>query len=277
MTWVNRVCRFFSFFQLYPALVAIVPVYFSAEFCGVDFSVKLFLIALLVGIAIFSFNRVTDRIEDGLNKPTKVTIRAYDSIISPIVFCILAVVLGLLVSGVRVVLVLLVPLILGFFYSKKVFKSLPRFKDVLGLKNIVVAFCVAFLASFLISFMGAVNFGMIALVFVYVFIQFFINTALFDVFDMSGDKIANVHTLPLKFGVKRFAYFLLVLNSLLFVWLGLTLISGLVIRHLFVAVLGIFYTYVCIWYFTKNTDKRSLATVFVDGQWLFLSVLMWAI
>jgi len=270
----NKLEAFFSF-PLYTGLIFALPIYFCAMLYGVEFAVEFFLLSYVVGVAIYSFNRGTDVKEDLLNRHQQ-NKKAFLCFIVISVLCyVLAVIFGLLDGGFKLVLVLSFPLIMGFFYSKKV-GPLPRFKEVLGIKNFVAAFCIAFLGSFMASFMGAVEFGVVVLAFLYVFVQVFIDTVIFDIFDMAGDMRANVITLPLRFGKQKITRFLLLLNSLLLFWFGFCFISGLfTAKYLFIAGFGIFYTYVCIWYFVKCTNKRFLAEIFVDGLWIILAILMW--
>jgi 4-hydroxybenzoate polyprenyltransferase len=277
MSWFGKIENFFVSFPLFRALIFAIPVYFSAMMYGVELSGVHFLLAFIVGFAIYSFNKGTDEIEDKINKPDQKINPLGQTIIPSAICSCLAIVLGLLFGGVWTVLALLIPLIIGLLYSKKFFSSLPRLKDVLGVKNFVVAFSMAFLGSCFASFMGEVELGVVVLAFLYVFIQIFINTIIFDVLDKQGDKKAKVNTLAVRFDKKKIIYFLLILNSLLFPWLGFCFTSGLVIKHLIVAAFGIVYTYGSILYFTTHEHKRFLAGMLVDGQWLLLVALMWFI
>ena len=281
MPWFTKVADFLSAYSLLTALVFALPVYFSARLYEVSLPFIFFLLAFLVGLAIYSYNKVTDKNEDIQNGKKYEAINPFVySTVPPAIYSVLAVTLGLLVGGLWVSLVLLVPLIVGFLYSKKVFNSLPRLKDVLGVKNIAVAFSIAFIGC-LFPILGGVTvmFKVVFLVFMYIFVQLFINTVLFDIFDMKGDGETEVNTLPLRFKKKPTVYFLLIINTLLFLWFAFCYISNLfVVRHLLVAAFGIFYNYFCIWYFTKHTDKRPLAEILVDGLWVILATLIiWCI
>jgi 4-hydroxybenzoate polyprenyltransferase len=191
--------------------------------------------------------------------------------------CYISALIAGLTEGMQVVLVLLVPLIIGFIYSVKISKSLPRLKEIMGVKNVAVAFSWAFTGSLLPALIVTVGTKEVILVFIYIFIQLFINTVLFDIIDMAGDNAAGVKTIPLRFKTKKnIRYFLLIINSLLLIWLIFCLISNTFTKYLPVTIFGVLYSYVTIYHFT--TDKkpnRLLAEILIDGQWIPIVVFMW--
>jgi 4-hydroxybenzoate polyprenyltransferase len=178
--------------------------------------------------------------------------------------------------GVQTFLACLIPLILGFVYSVKILKPVPRFKEILCVKNIVVASSWAFTGAILPALAGTtlVATEKIVLVFIYIFSQLFINTLLFDVIDMPGDKEANIKTIPLQIGKQKTTRLLLLINSLLIPWVIYCLAFGVFIKYLPVAVFGALYSYGIIWYFTKNVNKRFLAELFVNGAWTPIIILL---
>jgi 4-hydroxybenzoate polyprenyltransferase len=262
-----RVVRFFTSSSLFLALNSALVVYFSFILYEIEVSPLILLAAFLSTFAVYSLNKVTDKTEDSINKPEQTTKAQKYYLIPSIVSCIISLAIGLM-EGPLVFLVLLTPLIVGFVYSVKISKLLPRLKEVLGVKSVLVAFSWAFTGSFLPALMGFVTAEKIFLVFMYIFIQLFVNTVLFDVLDMSGDGVSQVKTIPLRLGKTRTAHLLFLANSLLLLWLVCCFVFGLFLRYLPAAAFGVFYGYGLIWYFTKNSGKRLSAELMVDGEWL---------
>jgi uncharacterized repeat protein (TIGR02543 family) len=274
--YFGKILYFLTASSLFLALNFALVVHFSALLYEATITPINLLLAALTTIAIYSLNKVTDQTEDTINKPNQKTkFRSY--FIIPAVVCYMFALIVGFTEGIPVVLVLLVPLIIGFIYSVKISKSLPRLKELLGVKNLVVAFSWAFTGSLLPALIATVGTKEILLVFIYIFIQLFINTVLFDIIDMSGDETANVKTIPLRLKTKKnIQYFLLIINSLLLIWLIFCLISNTFTQYLPVTTFGVLYSYATIYYFTtEKTPKRLLAEILIDGQWIPIVVFMW--
>jgi 4-hydroxybenzoate polyprenyltransferase len=273
--YFRRIAQFAITTSLFLGLNFALVVYFSAVFYEIVVPVRILLLAILTTIAVYSLNKVTDQIEDDINKPDTTSKHQQYFIILAVVCYIITLVISF-IEGPIVLLVSLITLFIGAIYSVKIFKTLPKLKA-LGMKNITVAFTWAFTGSLLPALVGTATIEKILLVFLYIFTQIFVNTVLFDTLDIRGDKAINAKTIPLWLGKKKTAYLLLIVNSLLFLWLGACFTSGLFINYLPAAAFGIFYNYGIIWYFTKKENKRFNAEVFVDGEWIFITALLWLI
>ncbi len=265
--YFGKALQFFTSSSLFLALNFALVVYFSSILYEAEVSPAILLVAFLTTFAVYGLNKVTDQAEDSINKPEQTSKSQAHYIIPAVVCYIITLAIGF-AMGFLVFLVLLAPLIIGFAYSVKIFKSLPRLKEVLGVKSAAVAFSWAFTGSLLPALMGSVAAEKIILVFIFIFIQLFVNTVLFDMLDMAGDKASHVKTIPLQFGKKRTMHLLLIANSILLLWLGICFAMGLFVNYLPAAAFGMLYSYGLIWYFTKNSDKRFRAELIVDGEWL---------
>jgi 4-hydroxybenzoate polyprenyltransferase len=234
------------------------------------------LLVFLTTIAVYGLNKLTDKREDSINKSNRsAKIQAY--FVIPTIICYIITIAAGIIEGPYVFLILLTPLFIGFIYSVKLFKSLPRLK-LLSIKSVLVTFSWAFTGALLPAVTGTtIPTEKILLVFLYLFIQVFVNAVLFDIIDMHGDEAINAKTIPLQLGERRTAHFLLIINSLLVLWLGFCFTSGLFIKYLPAIMFGMLYSYGLIWYFTKNEDKRFQAEIIADGEWIPITILLWLI
>ena len=267
MPHFGKAVRFFTSTSLFLALNSAFVVYFSFILYELAVSPAILLAAFLSTLSVYSLNKVTDMLEDSINKPDRTLKSRSHYLVPAVVCCLISLAIGI-AEGPLVFLVLLTPLIIGFVYSVKVCKTLPRLKEVLGVKSVLVAFSWAFTGSLLPVLTGLVAAEKIFLVFLYIFIQLFVNTVLFDVLDMTGDGVSHVKTIPLRFGKTGSMHLLFIANSLLLLWLAYCFAFGLFLTYLPAAAFGIFYSYGLIWYFTKNSGKRLSAELLVDGEWL---------
>jgi 4-hydroxybenzoate polyprenyltransferase len=246
---------------------------FSSTLYGITISPALLLATFLSTIAVYSLNKVTDTAEDSINKPEQTSNRQTYYLILSISSFIISIAIGI-IQGWAVFLVLLTPLFIGVIYSIKISKSLPRLKEILGVKSLLVAFSWAFTGSLLPALTSRVAPEKIVLVFIYILIHTFVGTVLFDTLDIRGDDASNVKTIPIQLGKYGTRHLLLIVNSMLLLWLGFCIASGLFISYLPAAMFGMLYSYALIWYFTKTEGKRLHAELFIDGEWLpFIVVL----
>ena len=264
--------RFFTSSSLFLAVNSVLVACFSFYLYEVAISPIILLAVFLSTFGVYGINKATDGVEDSINKPESSKKGSY-YVIPSIVCYLISLGIGIL-EGPFVFAVLLTPLVIGIVYSVKVCKSVPRLKEVLGVKSILVAFSWAFTGSLLPALMGIVDVGKIILVFIYIFVQLFVNTVLFDVVDMKGDRVSGVRTIPIFLGYTGTMYLLLAANSLLLLLAGYCLLFGLFISYLPALIFGVFYSYVLIWYFTRKNGKRFSAELIVDGEWLPLVMVL---
>ncbi len=153
-------------------------------------------------------------------------------------------------------------------------KKLPRLKEVVGVKSIVVALSWAITGTFLpIATAPAVSIKEV-LVFLYIFTQILVNTIVFDVLDMKGDSASGIITLPVALGKNKTKTLLLSINASLVGWVLYCLLNGVFLSYLPVLAFGVFYEYVIIWYFFNGRHQKIHAELTVDGEWLPLLFLM---
>jgi 4-hydroxybenzoate polyprenyltransferase len=98
----------------------------------------------------------------------------------------------------------------------------------------------------------------------------FVNTVIFDIRDVDGDRTNGIRTIPVIFGQSKTMAILLAVNSTLLSWL---VVEGS--REVLAAIM-IVYGYAFILYFRKRRNSLAME-LFVDGEWLIACLLFLAI
>ena len=266
---LNLVVSTSTFLSINAALVTV----FSFLIYGVEVRPVIFLISFLATFSVYNMNRATDKAEDSINRPDAAIKGSHFYLVLSLTALLLCLALSVSV-GVKTISVLAVPLIASIAYSVKLRPSFPRLKDIIGVKSIVVAFSWGFTGTFLPCTVYTINFTEKILVFVYVFIQIFVNTVLCDVRDINGDRATGIKTLPIVLGLDRVKSLLLAVNSLLFPWLAICIVNRLFLEYLPALIFGTVYGYILILVFTNNGRSRLLTDLAIDGEWIPLLALM---
>jgi len=246
---------------------------FSSLLYGVRVEPTTLLIAFLATFSVYNMNRATDVAEDSVNRPEAAG-RGADFYLLP---SIVAAALCLLLSasvGALALLVIAATFAASVAYSVRLLPGVPRFKEVVGVKSVLVALSWGFTGALLPAAAQPVDPAKIGLAFAYIFIQLLVNTVLCDVCDVEGDVASGVRTLPVALGLGRTRSLLLAVNSLMLPWLAYCLSRGLFLEYMPALFFGMFYGYLIILVFSGWRRGRLLVELAVDGEWLPLVALM---
>ncbi|AUB58984.1 MAG: UbiA family prenyltransferase [Methanobacterium sp.] len=263
--------------SIFIAINGCLKTFFSFYLYGVPVSYQLIMATFLVIYSVYGLNKITDTEEDQLNAPERSNlISSHQKLFtySSFIAYILAVIIGIL-HGWQVILVLLFPLLAGVIYSIQVHPRIPRLKDIFAVKSLVVALSWTVGNTFLPLVNYNSNLLVMSLIFYFFFIKSFINTVLFDLMDVDGDKLTGAMTIPVVIGASCTIKLLLLLNTtlLFFIYLVMAfdLFSVLIIPLIFCVIYG--YAYILYFSGTKN---RLQMDILVDGEWIlvvFISLL----
>jgi len=219
---------------------------------------------------------VTDKKEDMLNSPERLNyVGNRDKLLIILSFVAygVALAIGVLSGEILVIVVLLIPLWVAIVYSVRLSPNLPRVKDIFVAKSLAVTASLVF-STLLLAYICSRNNFLVLFWGYFLFLKIFINTTLFDVRDVSGDRKVGVRTIPAVLGVKKTRMLLLSLNSLLIPWVIISLYLHLFVSALPLLLFCIFYGYWYILHFCRPEKKFSFSyDVLVDGEWMILSVL----
>lgn len=257
---------------------------FKIIFSGLLFNMFSFNIILITFLTIFStygLNKLTDINEDTINNPERANIIKKGGVVfkfSVAISFMLSLILGFL-ENVMTLPVILFPLFLGLLYSVKLNSNLPRLKDITGVKNITVALSWSVGTTFLpVIFLSEKRIISVILIFYLFFIKSCINSIIFDIRDIKGDRESNIRTIPVLLGKDKTKRLLLILNSTLIPWLIFTCYKGFFHRYFFVLILLILYGYWYILYFSgDNIKKGKIMDLLIDGEFIMIAIIALAI
>jgi len=214
---------------------------------------SLFLIAVLYLFAMHNLNRFTDRKLQKFNDPLRTLF--YEKYRWP-VLVISALSLGLaltLVSehGLKPFLLLTGMSIFGIFYSVRVIPSsvitnirVRGLKEIPGSKTFLVAVAWAFVTTLVPAMSGSHIPDLTTLaVLLFVLVLVFIRSALFDVFEVQGDRIVGRETLPVCIGEHKTIFILHILMVMLVLLLLLMPLAGFMSGVSFWLLPGILYIF----------------------------------
>ena len=270
---LTRALKFVTSTSLFLASMSALIVTFSCLLYGVAISPVLLLIGFLAVFSVYGLNKATDVAEDSINRPEMTSKNSNYYLISSVAALLISLILSALQSFLTL-LIVAAPLLIGVIYSVKFSPSIPRLKEITGVKSLAVAFSWALTGSLLPITIQSVAWEKVLIVFVYIFTQSFVNTILFDTLDMAGDKFSGVKTIPVALGKEKTRNLLLAINSSLCLLIIYCVINGLFVGFIPSLVFGVFYSYGIIWLFINKTGKRFYADLLVDGEWIsFVMVL----
>jgi 4-hydroxybenzoate polyprenyltransferase len=266
-----KVANFMVQSSLLLSLDAIFITVFGALLYGFEISPLLLFAAALGTFSVYTLNKATDQKEDLINKREhKLQPKHY-------IYLALATMLASFAiaafNGLFAFLVIVSPLVIGFFYSLRISKKIPRIKEITGAKSAMVALSWGIYGAILPLTAHLVNLETTALVFIYIFCQVLINTIVFDSFDAIGDSASNIRTIPLVLGQRGTQIFLLSINTALVFWTGFCVCEGFFLRFLPMLILGIAYSYAIVLRFLHKS--RNISREFLtDGEWLLIVPIM---
>ncbi len=246
---------------------------FSSLLYGVRVEPATLLIAFLATFSVYNLNRATDVAEDSVNRPEAAGRGADFYLLPSVAAAALCLLLSASVGAVALV-VIAATFAASVAYSVRLFPQVPRLKEVVGVKSVLVALSWGFTGALLPAAAQHVDPEKMALAFAYIFLQLLVNTVLCDVCDVDGDVASGVRTLPVVLGLGRTRSLLLAVNSLMLPWLAYCLARGLFLDYMPALFFGMIYGYAIILVFSGWRRGRLLVELAVDGEWIPLVALM---
>ena len=259
--------------SIFIALNASIVAAFSSLLYGLEVKPIILLIAFLATFSVYNMNRATDRTEDSINRP-RVASRSLLFFLVPSIIASASCLLLSASVGAQALSVIVTSLIASIFYSVKLSPSIPRLKEIVGLKSVLVAFSWGFTGALLPASSQAVDITKMIMAYTYIFIQILVNTVLCDVRDMDGDRASGVKTIPIALGLSATKKLLFIVNTLMFPWLLYCLTQGLFLKYVPALFFGVGYGYLIIYVFSRKGCNRLLVELAVDGEWMPLVALM---
>jgi 4-hydroxybenzoate polyprenyltransferase len=246
-----------------------------AVYCLLDESPSILICSAVffMTLSLYSLNKLTDIKEDAINMPERLNfLRGRRNLI--IAYSVASYLLSILLTIIdnpSSVIVVFIPLIANTLYGSKLLPILPRLKDIPVVKNLVVSFSLAAATTLLPAghIMGEIS--TVALVFYFILVKVFVNTVLYDMRDMYGDKENGIRTMPVILGRRKTTLVLLAINATL-----LPLLMFLDGNARFLAAIltinGFAYTI----FFADRINQLAM-DLFVDGEWMLSYIFLAAL
>jgi len=267
--------------SVYLSFAAGAMVLISSILHQVTFSFIVSGLGMLITYSIYNLNRKTDESEDAINHSHRYAFtKKYEKILylSGIGAYLLALVLSGF-YGISVILVSAIPLLLGLIYSMPILPKKFRYrrlKEIPVVKSLLVAIAWALPPALLPIYVSGATPSLVTLaVILFFFSLVFINTVLFDIRDMEGDRANCVRTIPVLLGIPRTKTLLTWVNIIF----GISVLSLLLISHISpiyicLIVTGMIYAQAYILQFHTVSTGNLRCDVIADGQFIVLGLLM---
>lgn len=273
----RKVVSFLVSSSLFVALALFSVVYFSFLALNITPDFPMFFAAFLVTFSLYNLNKITDKEEDTFNNPERLTFitnRTHILLTFSVISYIFAIFIGITSGKIEAIIVLLLPLWVAILYSVRIAPGFRRLKDIFIAKSLSVTIGLVFSTS-LLAYIYFQNIYIIFFWIFFLFVKLFINTILFDVRDIAGDRKLNINTIPAVLGFKKTKYLLILLNSFLIPWIAVVLYLKFFLALFPVLVFSLFYGYWCIFHFCNSKKKSSLSyDLLVDGEWMVLVTIL---
>jgi 4-hydroxybenzoate polyprenyltransferase len=270
---IFNVLRFMTSTSLLLALNGMMVVIFGFILYRFTIVPPLLLAAFLVTLGVYSLNKVTDKAEDAVNRPETLQRSSNRYLVFSVISMITGFLIGLL-EGVTAFIILFSPVIIGVIYSVKISKSIPRLKEIVGVKSLVIAGSWAITGCLLPESISAEKLQATIIIFVYIFIRVLVGAILCDVLDNKGDLASGIQTIPTKIGKSKTKKLLILMNSFELLLLVYCILTGMFIQFIPALIFGVLYGYLAIWFFFKDSCKRFTAGLMLDGEWLPIVIIV---
>jgi len=245
----------------------------SFYFFSLQPRIEILAATFFVTMSIYTLNKLTDKEEDEINMPERKKV-AESGLIVPV--SLSSYVAALALGGmekIEFVVILLVPLLAGFIYSIKIGGF--RVKDIFLMKNTVIAFSCTTVAMIPFFYISS-EYNKLIFIYSFFFLKLFINTVIFDVRDVYGDKTLNINTIPVKIGVNSTKKLLHSLNIAILAIIFAGVYMNIFTKYLPVLLFSVVYAYLYI-RFSDRISYKLLYDLLVDGEWIYLALMIYII
>ena len=266
--------------SVYLSLAAAGMAYLSSVLHDVPCNPVVLILGMLTTYSVYNLNRKTDENEDMINHSERYAFtKRYEKTL--LATAIGAYVLALVLSGfygMVVIIVSAIPLLSGLVYSTPLFPRgfrYRRLKEIPVAKSLLVAFAWALPPALLPVFVAGAVPGIITIgVILFFFSLVFINTVLFDIRDVEGDRATGVRTIPVCIGIPMTKLLLTLVN----VTFGLAIVSQLAGRIPLICLVlifaGMIYAQGYILLYQKMRTGNLVCDLIADGQFILLGLCM---
>jgi 4-hydroxybenzoate polyprenyltransferase len=264
--------------SLYLSAAAAAMVFISCILHQLTFSIIVAVLGMLITYSIYNLNRKTDEMEDAINHSHRYKFtKKYEKILytSGIGAYLFALILSSF-YGIIVILIAAIPLLLGLVYSTPIFPKGSRYrrlKEVPFVKSLIVAIAWAIPPAFLPIYVSGATPSLITLaIFLFFFSLVFINTVLFDIRDVEGDRATGVRTIPVCIGIPNTKILLTLVNIVFGVAVVSLLLFRIPIILIGLIIIGMIYAQAYILLYQSVSSGNLKCDIIADGQFIVLTL-----
>lgn len=260
---MEKLLTFLAVTSLFIAGTGFFKTYIASLLLGIEPNMLVCFTVFLVSFSVYTLDKLVDIEKDVSNMPQRrmfLYSRREMFLWLALVAYLIAALLMMIFRPLALPLVF-VPVIANAFYGMKLLPWLPRLKDIPVMKNFVVGAAWA-VVTVLLPASNSNYSEPCLLVLYFIFIKTFIDTVLYDIRDVSGDRLSGVRTMPVIIGEMPTVILLLLLNTTI---LPLSLFlegdAGQIAMALTL------YGYAYIVYLRKRRNPVVL-DMLVEGEWM---------
>jgi 4-hydroxybenzoate polyprenyltransferase len=221
----------------------------------------------LVTFAVYAGDRIADAEDDELSSPERSAfVTRHRRLLSVLTAGTYGLAIALSITGGPLALgITLLPGAFWILYASEWLPTLgsyfKRLKRILVVNSAIVALAWAIAVVGLpMAFAEASVTPLAGVVFVYLFVDTFVNTEIPNVRDVEADEAVGVSTIPVVFGIRRTRHVLYGLDLSLIAFVGAALVSGVVSTPVAAAILlGLGYALVLAWFVGRSATPGRLA------------------
>lgn len=273
----SRIARAAAYSSLYLSFAGGAMVYISCSLQNLSFNHFAALIMILVTYGVYNLNRKTDEAEDSINHFERYSFtKKYGNVLCRTAALAYLGAAGLgIFFGAGAFIITMIPLFSGVIYSIPLLPGrtgFSRIKEVPVLKSVVVALAWAIPPAFLPLYIARAGISqqtwIVALLF---FILVFVNTVVFDIRDIKGDRNSGVKTIPVILGAETTVLALSCLNTGAGIFIlisGYELFNPLQIAFLLFCII---YAQLYLLVFRNRKADKIMTEILIDGQFILLS------
>jgi 4-hydroxybenzoate polyprenyltransferase len=258
-------------------------VFISSVLHGVTLSLIGLALGMLITYSIYNLNRKTDENEDSINHSHRYAFtKKYEKILysSGIGAYLLALVISCF-YGITVILISAIPLLSGVIYSMPLFPKrfkYRRLKEVPVAKSLLVAIAWALPPALLPLYVSGTPPSLVTLaVILFFFSLVFINTVLFDIRDVEGDRASGVRTIPVLLGIPRTKILLTLVNIIFGIAVISLLLFGILPIFVGLLIIGMIYAQAYILLYQDMSAGNLKCDLIADGQFIVLGLMMFGV
>jgi len=268
---VRKMFLFLSVSSIFIGGTGFFKTFIGYTFLGMAPNIQVCIAVFLFSFSIYTLDKIADIDKDTANLPDRLSFlkgRKNFATVYALAAYSLAIVIVLLDMPLALP-ILIFPFAVNLVYGSKPISSLPRLKDLPFVKNFIVAITWALgTVSLPALHLRDASVITVASVFYFMLAKTFIDTVLYDIRDVKGDRDNGVRTIPVLIGSRKTIAFLLLLEMTL-----LPLLAFIDTNTRPLAAILVLFGFGYIIYFRERRDPLVL-DLCVEGEWMFATCLL---